>query len=341
VTLERPALTLQTAQRLAALALANIARDYPHKLDHVLTCDEDAVLPRTLHPAFHGSYDWHSCVHMHWLLARLSRRFPDLPARPAIEVLFDRHLSPAAIGAELEYLARPESASFERTYGWAWLLALGAELRVPGDAKRRAWGDALAPLAGAFAARYRAFLPRATYAFRYGLHPNSAFALALALDYARSAGDAPLADLCTAKAMAWFGADRDAPARFEPSGVDFLSPSLVEAELMRRLLDAHAFAEWLAAFLPGFGRREPRNLFEPVEVVARNDPQLVHLDGLNLSRAWCFRGIAGALPAGDPRSEIARNAGERHLAAGWQGLANESFVGAHWLGTFALLALED
>ena len=340
MTLERPALTPATAQRLASLALANIAREYPHKLDHVLTCDEDSVPPRTLHPAFHGSYDWHSCVHMHWLLAHVLRRFPELPARPAIEALFDQHFSPTAIDAERDYLARPESSSFERTYGWAWLLALAAELRSPGDAKRRAWSDAVAPLADAFAARYRAFLPRATYAFRYGTHPNSAFALALALDYARSAGDESLADLCRAKALAWFGDDRDAPARFEPSGVDFLSPSLMEAELMRRVLDADAFAEWLATFLPEFGDEAPRTLFEPADVVARDDPQLVHLDGLNLSRAWCFRGIAGALPAGDPRIAIARAAADRHLVAGWGGLANESFVGAHWLGTFAVLALE-
>ncbi|MGE5171163.1 MAG: DUF2891 domain-containing protein [Rudaea sp.] len=339
MTLERPALTPETAQRLAALALANIAREYPHKLDHVLTCDEDCVPPRTLHPAFHGSYDWHSCVHMHWLLARLARGFPDLPARTAIEALFDRHFAPAAIVAELDYLARPQSASFERTYGWAWLLALAAELRVPGGAKRRRWSDAIAPLADAFAARYRAFLPRATYAFRYGIHPNSAFALALALDYARSAGDTSLGDACTAKALSWFGDERDAPARFEPSGVDFLSPSLIEADLMRRLLDAQAFAEWLAAFLPGFGAGEPHTLFEPAQVVARDDPQLVHLDGLNLSRAWCFRGIAGALPRADPRIAIARMAAERHLAAGWRGLANEDFAGAHWLATFAVLAL--
>lgn len=339
MNLERPALTPATAQRLATLALANIAREYPHKLDHVLTCAEDCILPRTLHPAFHGSYDWHSCVHMHWLLAHLLRRFPELPARPAIEALFDRHFSPAAIGPERDYLARPESASFERTYGWAWLLALASELRAPGDAKRRAWSSALAPLADAFATRYRALLPRATYAFRYGIHPNSAFALALALDYAGSGGDDSLGDLCRAKALAWFGDDRDAPARFEPSGVDFLSPSLMEADLMRRVLDTDAFAAWLARFLPGFAAEAPRALFEPAEVVARDDPQLVHLDGLNLSRAWCLRGIAGALPAGDPRIDIARASADRHLAAGWRGLSNESFVGAHWLATFAVLAL--
>ena len=316
-------LDVATASRFAARALSNIAREYPHKLDHVTTGDADAALPRVLHPAFHGSYDWHSCVHMHWLLARLRRRFVAFPARAAIDALFDRHFAPAAIAAELDYLGRPESATFERTYGWAWLLKLAAELRGQGDG---AWGRALQPLADAFVVRYLDFLPRTRYPFRYGMHPNSAFALAFALDYARDTGHAALAQRVHRKgACDWFGADRDAPAHWEPSGADFLSPALIEAELMRRLLDASAFAEWLAAFLPGFAAAAPRVLFEPADVRDRRDPQLVHLDGLNLSRAWCLRGVASALPPGDPRIAIAAASAERHLIAGMRGVASDEF----------------
>jgi len=330
-------LDLATASRFAALALANIAREYPHKLDHTMAGDGDAAPPRVLHPAFHGSYDWHSCVHMHWLLARLLRRFPGLPERAAIEACFDRHFAADAMAVEAAYLTRPESASFERTYGWVWLLKLAAELDAPGVAR---WRDALAPLADAFAARYLEFLSRAHYPIRYGMHANSAFALAFTLDYARVANDAALAGACVAKACAWFANDRDAPARWEPSGTDFLSPALVEAELMHRVLEAPAFTEWLAAFLPQFVAAMPAALFEPAIVTDRTDAQLVHLDGLNLSRAWCFRRIAAALPPADPRVAIARDAAARHVAAGWEGLASDAFVGAHWLATFAVLALD-
>ena len=328
------------AARLAELALANITREYPHKLDHVMANDADALPPRRLHPAFHGSYDWHSCVHMHWLLARLRRRFPDLPDRSAVDALFDLHFAPDAIAAELAYLARPDSGSFERPYGWAWLLKLAAELHSAAGADSARWSRALQPLADAFAARYLDFLPRTHYPFRHGLHPNSAFALAFALDYARITNDDRLRDACAAKAREWYAMDRDAPAGWEPSGVDFLSPTLVEAELMRRILDRRTFAEWLAGLLPRFADRAPASLFAPADVIDRADAQLVHIDGLNLSRAWCFAGIAAALPAGDPRIDVARDAAERHLAAGWQGLASGDFVGAHWLASFALLALE-
>lgn len=330
-----PALDVATATRLASIALDNIAREYPHKLDQVLASDADIAAPRLLHPAFHGSYDWHSCVHMHWLLARLRRRFADLPNRAAIDALFDRHFAADAIAAEVAYLARPHAGSFERPYGWAWLLKLAAELR-----NEPRWSCGLQPLAAAFAARYLDFLPRARYPLRYGVHSNSAFALAFALDYARSCGDPALQQACAAKADQWYGEDAAAPAAWEPSGTDFLSPVLIEAELMRRVFEATDFARWLARFLPDFESSSPRNLFEPAQVDDRADAQLVHLDGLNLSRAWCFRGIASALPNGDRRIAVSRDAARRHLGAGWQGLASGEFVGAHWLATFAVLALD-
>src|SRR5690349_10989539 len=206
--------------------------------------------------------------------------------------------------------------------------------------RARRWSVPLQPLVEVFALRYREFLPRARYAIRYGMHSNTAFALALALDYARAAGDRALEDACKEKALDWYAADRDAPAAWEPSGTDFLSPVLVEAELMRRVLAADAFGAWLSAFLPGFAQGTPHNVFAPAEVTDRTDPQLVHLDGLNFSRAWCLRGVARALPEGDPRAVVARAAADRHVAAGWEGLASDAFVGAHWLATFALLALE-
>ena len=349
----RGALDAATAERFAALALANVAREFPHKLDQVLTGAADVQTPRDLHPAFHGSFDWHSCVHMHWLLARVLRRFPALPSSVAIRALFGRHFSPAAIAAEVAYLALPGSASFERPYGWAWLLKLAEELCEPanpsasdgssvardGSASAFArWSHALQPLAEAFAARFVEFLPRTRHPVRHGVHSNSAFALAFALDYARAIHDEPLAAAVCAKALEWFGNDCDVPAAWEPSGADFLSPALIEAELMRRVLPSDAFPSWLAGFLPAFDRGAPATLFAPVDVTDRSDPQLVHLDGLNLSRAWCLRGIAAALPLDDVRRIVAREAADVHLAAGRRGLASGDFAGAHWLASFALLA---
>ncbi|HEX7329720.1 MAG TPA: DUF2891 domain-containing protein [Casimicrobiaceae bacterium] len=352
-------LTRAIAEQFARNALANIAREYPAKLDHVLGCDADAAPPRVLHPAFYGSYDWHSCVHMHWLLARVRHVFPDLACRDEIVHLFDARLSPDAIAVEVAYLARPGSASFERTYGWAWLLKLADELERNDDDDARRWAQALAPLADAFADRYEHYLPRAGYAIRHGMHANSAFGLVLALDYARGAGASPRAPAllaaCLDAAREWYGGDRNAPAAYEPSGADFLSPSLVEAALMGCVLEQAAYERWLAAFLPGLQLREPANLFAPASVADRSDPQTVHLDGLNLSRAWCFAAIAGALAAdsrlADSRvadhrlanhrlASVLQQAADAHLAAGWKGLESGDYAGGHWLATFGLLALE-
>jgi hypothetical protein len=324
------------ASRFAAAALANIGREYPSKLDHVLAGANDALPPRALHPSFHGSFDWHSCVHMHWLLARVRRLFPALPERAAIDRLFDERFAPDAIGGELAYLQRSEAQTFERTYGWAWYLKLAQEI---GRGAARRWSVSLAPLANAFATRYLDYLPRAQYPWRYGLHANSAFGLAFALDFARASGHEALATLCVTKARAWYADDRGAPAAWEPSGADFLSPTLMEAELMRRIAEPAAFGVWLTQFLPGFAKRTPETLFTPVPVSDRSDGQIVHLDGLNLSRAWCFRGIAQALPPGDPRSMIATAAADAHWVAGEPGLESGDYVGAHWLATYAMLAL--
>jgi len=330
--------TPERAAAFAAIALANVVREFPNKLDHVMGAADDVRRPRDLHPAFYGSFDWHSCVHMHWLLARARRLHPGLPQRGAIDALFDAHFTRANIAAECAYLARPASRGFERTYGWAWLLELATEVRRGDDAGSRRWSATLEPLADAFVQRYLDYLPRQQYPLRAGVHSNSAFGLVFALDHARAAGLASLEALCLERARTWFAADRDAPAAWEPSGADFLSPVLIEAELMRRVLPRPEFSAWLDRFLPGFGAREPATLFTPADVADRTDPFIVHLDGLNFSRAWCLRGIASALAQSDPRAAILRDAGTIHLAAGMSGLAGGDYMGEHWLATFATLA---
>ena len=332
-------LTAALAESFAGIALANVAREYPGKPDHVLAGDHDARPPRAWHPAFYGSFDWHSCVHMHWLLARVRRLFPAVAQHAAIDDVFDRHLTPGNIAQECAYLARPEAHSFERTYGWAWLLKLAHELRRGNDEASLRWAETLAPLAQAIVARYLDYLPRQRYALRHGLHANSAFGVAFALDYARTAGRDDLASACARAALRWFAADRDVPAAWEPSGADFLSPSLMEADAMRRVLPAAKYPVWLDRLLPGLAAREPAALFLPATVDDRSDGFIVHLDGLNLSRAWCMRGIASALPADDPRAVALRGAAQAHLAAGLAGLSSGDYAGEHWLATFAVLAL--
>jgi len=334
----RLTLTPERAASFADIALANVVREFPNKLDHVVGAADDVRRPRDLHPAFYGSFDWHSCVHMHWLLARVRRLHPGLPQRGAIDALFDAHVTPANVAAECAYLARAESRGFERTYGWAWLLELATELRRGGDTGSRRWAATLGPLADAFVQRYLDYLPRQHHPLRAGVHSNSAFGLQFALDHARAAGLASLEALCIERAHAWFGADRNAPAAWEPSGADFLSPVLIEADLMRRVLPPPAFAVWLDGFLPGLAAREPATLFIPAEVTDRTDPFIVHLDGLNFSRAWCLRGIASALADSDPCAAILRDAAAIHIAAGMRGLAGGDYMGEHWLATFATLA---
>jgi hypothetical protein len=330
----------ELAERFAAIALDNVGREYPNKLDHVMAGDADAATPRALHPAFYGSYDWHSCVHMHWLLARVLRRHPQLESAGAIAGVFDRHLSREAIAAEVAYLARTGTQSFERTYGWAWLLKLAEELgRGDSEAFRR-WQGNLAPLADAFVARYLGYLPKASHPLRTGLHQNSAFGLAFALDYGRARGATALVALCEAKARDWFGNDRDYPARWEPSGADFLSPALMEADTMRRVLPRDEFAAWLDAFLPGLADCAPATLFRPAVPTDRSDPQIVHLDGLNLSRAMCFAGVARALPPGDTRVGVLQAAAGAHATTGLIGVESGDYMGAHWLATFAVLAVD-
>ncbi len=325
-------LTPALAEQFAGIALGHVTREYPNKPGHVLAGPEDARTPAILHPIFHGSYDWHSCVHGYWLLARLLRLFPAMGRGGAIRALFDRQLVPEKVAGECAYLDAPTARGFERPYGWAWLLKLAAALR---DLDEPRWGQALAPLAGRVERRFRDFLPIAPYPVRVGTHFNTAFALRLAADYA----EADFLALLRATALAWYGRDEDCPGWGEPGGDDFLSPTLIEAEALRRLLPPGEFLPWFGRFLPRLAEGRPRILFTPARATDRSDGKIAHLDGLNLSRAWCFRALAGALPADDPRRAGMLAAAEGHLAAGMPHLAGD-YMGEHWLASFALLALE-
>jgi hypothetical protein len=324
---------LTTAGQFARLALACVQRELPNHIMHVVNRPDDVRGPRALHPAFYGCFDWHSAVHGHWMLVRLARSHPGLPEVGAIRAALDANLTAAHIAAEVAYFDGPHRGSYERPYGWAWLLQLAAELHAWDDVDARRWSVVLQPLTSAIATRYRAFFPRQTYPVRTGVHANTAFGFALGLDYARAVGDAALAQLIVERATAYYAADRDAPAAWEPGGEDFLSPTLVEADLMRRVLAPSAFAAWLSGLLP---RGLPPTLQQPAVVSDRSDGKLAHLDGLNLSRAWCLRGIAAALPVGDALRGACIAAADVHAAAGLAHVATGEYAGEHWLATFAV-----
>ena len=330
-------LTPQIAALYMRTALGHVGREYPHKLDHVMGGPGDVKGPRALHPVFFGSYDWHSCVHGWWTLFTLYRLYPDLPEGQGVRALADGLFTDANIAVETAYLARPESRGFERPYGWAWLLMLAAELARHDTPEGRRWAATLQPLADAFAERFKSFLPLADYPVRTGTHFNTAFALRLTLDYAEGCGDVRLAELCRGKAIDWHANDRACPA-WEPSQDEFLSPALMEVELMRRVLPAAEWRDWLDGFLPTLGQGRPAVLFQPASVSDRTDGKIAHLDGLNLSRAWCWRAIAAALPGGDPRRTAALAAADQHLSVALPQVTGD-YMGEHWLASFALLAL--
>ena len=324
-------LDAETASKFARITLGHVRREYPHKLDHVLNGDEDALPPRKLHPIFYGSFDWHSCVHGWWSLLTLRRMFPDNAEASAIARLADDSFTGASVAVELAYLDRPFSTGFERPYGWGWLLYLHLEASRHDD---RPWAANLEPLARAFADRFKSYLPKLTYPIRVGTHFNTAFGLILALEWAE-VFDGELADAIRVWAIGKFANDRDCQA-WEPGGDEFLSPALIEALCMGRVLPHDEFGRWFATFLPRLGQGEPRTLFVPATVSDRSDGKIAHLDGLNLSRAWCWRAIASRLGA-ELRPIVAQTADE-HLASALPHLAGD-YMGEHWLVSFALLAL--
>lgn len=331
------ALNSATASRFAATALGHVTREYPNKMDHVLTGPGDVQGPRALHPIFFGSFDWHSCVHGWWTLFTLLRLYPDMPEAPRIKALADALFTPDNVAAETAYLARPGSRGFERPYGWAWLLMLAAEMVRPDTAANRQWSEAIKPLAVAFADRFKAYLPLSNYPVRVGTHYNTAFALRLTSEAAAVLGDDDLVKMCRARSLDWHLTDQDCQA-WEPSQDEFLSPALMEAALMQHMLPDGEFEGWLDQFLPRLDRREPATLFQPASVSDRSDGKIAHLDGLNLSRAWCWREIARALPSDDLRRGIALEAAETHLDAALPHVTGD-YMGEHWLASFALLAL--
>lgn len=326
-------LTEETATRFANIALGHVCRPWPHKADHVFNGPEDVRPHEAYHPIFFGSFDWHSCVHGYWTLATLLRLFPEMAPAARARALFDEAFTTDKVATERAYLDRPGARGFERPYGWGWLLMLQAEL-LRHD---RPWAGRLQPLADGFARRFHDYLPLATYPVRTGVHSSTAFAIALGLEYAETRGDDALAALLIETAGRWHAADADCQA-WEPSGEDFLSPALMEAEAMRRALGPGDFADWFDRFLPRAALREPATLFRPAAVTDRTDGKIAHLDGLNLSRAWCWRSIAAALPEGHPVIAVARETAETHLAASLPHVAGD-YMGEHWLASFALLAL--
>jgi hypothetical protein len=326
---------LDHADALARCALDVLARPFPHKLDHLILDAHDHRLPREMHPVFDGCFDWHSSVHMHWSLLRLRALAPGLAAAPAIAARFEAHVRPELVERELAYVRTPGRGSFERPYGWAWLLKLQQELdaqSASGRADAARWGAALRPLADEVARRLAAFLELSHYPVRAGTHPNSAFAMVLAREHAVAVGHAALRETIDRVAQAWFGADADYPALYEPGGTDFLSPGLCEALLMQRVL-GDGFGAWWASFRPAQGALA--RWCTPAVVSDRSDGQLVHLDGLNLARAWCLRALAPALEARE-REAFERAAG-LHWQAAWPHVTTGDFVATHWLVSFALL----
>ncbi len=321
--------------RFAELALACVHQEYPNKIAHVLASDADVRPPRELTPAFFGCYDWHSAVHGHWLLARLARLHPEAPFAARARAALGRSLTAERLRAELTYLEGPGRVSFERPYGLAWLLQLAAELREWDDPEARGWSALLAPLERAAAGRLAAWLPKLTRPIRVGEHDQTAFALGLALDWARTAGEHEQAALIAATLERFYRGDRDCPLAYEPSGHDFLSPCLAEADAMRRVLPAAELAAWLSGFLPALPADGGAGWLEPGVVTDPSDPKLAHLDGLNLSRAWMLEGIAAALPSDDRRRPALEAAARRHREASLPRVTGEHYEGGHWLGSFA------
>ena len=332
-------LTPAQGSHFAQLALKCVSKEYPNKPDHTINDANDIKSPRVMHPAFYGCYDWHSSVHGHWMLVRLLRLFPGLPEASQIRRALNANLAAENITAEVAYLNQANRQSFERTYGWAWLLKLAEELRGWNDEDGGRWSRNLQPLADALAGRYVSFFPKQTYPIRTGVHPNTAFGIAFALDYARATGNQKLAGLLEERSRTYFGGDMNYPAAWEPGGEDFFSPALMEADLMRRVLKPAEFSGWFHRFLPGLSGGQPHTLLVPATVSDRSDPKLVHLDGLNLNRAWCMRNIASVLPPSDLARRILSQAADAHAKDALAHVASGDYAGEHWLASFAVYML--
>jgi hypothetical protein len=332
-------LTAEGASLLASLPLKCIDQEYPNKTSHTSLSDSDHLLtPKQLHPAFYGCFDWHSCVHGHWMLVRLLKLFPNLPEAAAIRKAIHQTINAQNIATEVKYFDGPVSKTWERTYGWAWLLKLDEELLNWNDADGKQWHTALQPLTKKIVDFWVAYMPKQTYPNRTGVHPNTAFGLVFALDYARAAKNKTFENSIVTHAKKLFLKDREAPTRWEPDGSDFLSPSLEEADLMRRVLPAAEFNKWFSAFI---SNKDLQHLTQLPHVSDRTDYQIVHLDGLCLSRSWAMKGIASALPAGDKRKRLLFKSAVEHLSTALPHVAGGNYGGEHWLASFAVYALAN
>ncbi|HSN71413.1 MAG TPA: DUF2891 domain-containing protein [Steroidobacteraceae bacterium] len=324
------------ARRFAQLALECVHKEYPNHIAHVLASDADAQPPRKLTPAFYGCYDWHSSVHGHWLLARLARLYPGTDFATQARAALDRSLTVENISGEVRYLGGEGRVSFERPYGLAWLLQLAAELRSWDDEQAQQWSRALAPLEQAAAERLKSWLPKLRYPIRIGEHSQTAFAFGLVWDWSVTAQDVAMRELLATKAREFYLDDRACPLGYEPSGHDFLSPCIAEADFMRRVLAPQEFAVWLERFLPQIPESTDADWLPPGIVTDRADPKLAHIDGLNLSRAWMLEGIASGLPEDDPRIDALVAAAKQHADAALPAVTGEHYEGGHWLGSFAV-----
>jgi hypothetical protein len=333
-------LDLATADRFAKLALACIDRAYPNKPEHTIDTAADVRSPQEFHPAFFGCFDWHSSVHGHWMLVRLLRLYPDLPSAPEIRARLDAHLSSEPLAAETRYMERASARSFERPYGWAWTLKLVSELEGWEDPQGKIWRERVRSLEKMVVQRLSDYLPKLTNPVRTGVHPNTAFALAEALDYARRMNRKDLESLAINRSRDYFAADRSCPLAYEPSGEDFFSPCLEEADLMRRVLSGPEFSKWLSRFWPDLSGRSS-DVLSPAVVTDPTDPKLVHLDGLNLTRAWTLAGIARALDPKDPRRRTLEETASVHKKAGLVRVSSGNYEGEHWLASFAVYLLTD
>jgi hypothetical protein len=332
----RQPLNERDVERFANLALACVHREYPNKIAHILTSDADALPPRVLTPAFYGCFDWHSSVHGHWLLVRLLRLFPESSFTSRARSALQKNLTAENLLQEAAYFRGEGRASFERPYGLVWLLQLCAELREWDGDFAKALATNLLPLEEEVVARLSEWLPKLPFPVRSGEHSQTAFALGLALDYARSVENKHFSKLLLGRAFQFYFKDRKAPLEYEPSGEDFLSPCLAEADVMRRVLGQQEFEVWLKAFLPQIPPNTSSTWILPAVSPDRRDGKLAHLDGLNLSRAWMLEGIASALEPYNPRRHAVEAAAREHASAGLVAVTGDHYEGGHWLGSFAV-----
>lgn len=329
-------LTTEQVSAFAKLALANIHTEYPNKPGNVVWDEASVRTPRDMHPAFYGCFDWHSSVHGHWMLVRLLKDYPGHPMQAEIRQKLAENLTPVNLNKETDHFREEHNKRFERMYGWAWLLRLAAELETWDDQQGQEWRETIRPLENLLVANVFDYLPKLDWPIRTGVHPDLAFALGQELDYARVVGNEKLAALIRQRAKDYYLGDTDYPTKYEPSGQDFFSSCLNEADLMRRVLSQDEFVRWFGAYLPRLELGEGGNLLTPVTVSDVTDGYIIHLAGLNLSRAWCMKGIVAALPDDDERVALLNTAAAAHAEKGFGYVFSGHYEGDHWLATFAI-----